>query len=109
MATVRLDGRQIADHRGFHAESVAAFGFPDFYGNNMDAWIDALSYLRDTDSNIAGIALVEEETLVIEVLHSADLRHAAPEMPEMLEDVVAAVNERYEDAGEKPALTLVWR
>jgi hypothetical protein len=109
MATVRLDGRRMFDRRGFHAESAAIFKFPDFYGNNMDAWIDALSYLRDADGNIAGIALAEEETLVIEVCHSADLRHAAPEMREMLEDVVAAVNERYEDAGEKPALTLVWR
>lgn len=109
MATVRLDGRRIADRGGFHAESARGFGFPDFYGHNMDAWIDALSTLRDADDNIAGITLGPDEILTIEVDGSADLRRTAPGMLELLEDAVAAVNERYEEAGEKPALALVLR
>ncbi|MGC8001097.1 barstar family protein, partial [Salmonella enterica] len=43
MATVQLAGDRITDWDSFHTESAAAFGFPDFYGRSMDAWVDCLS------------------------------------------------------------------
>ncbi len=47
--TVALDGAAMTDWAAFHAQSRQAFGFPDFYGNSLDAWVDCLSYLRDDD------------------------------------------------------------
>jgi hypothetical protein len=105
MATVRLDGRAITDWPSFHRESRLKFGFPDFYGGNMDAWIDCLSTLRD-DDGMAAFRLDTDETLTIEVLHSAALRRRAPHILDALEECVAAVNERYRENGEKPALEL---
>ncbi len=108
MAQVRLQGDSITDWASFHAACKQAFGFPDFYGNNMDAWIDCLSYLRD-DENMSRFRLAPDELLEIEVMQSALLQQRAPEVAEALADCVEFINERYADYGEKPALKLVLR
>ena len=104
MATVTLDGAAITDWQAFHTQARVAFGFPEFYGCNMDAFVDCLSYLRD-DDGMSAIRLGPEEVLQIDVLH-ADAWRAA--QPDMLEEVlcIAGINERYEDYGEKPALSV---
>lgn len=108
MATVRLDGAVIRDWQSFHSECQAKFGFPDFYGCNMDAWIDCLSTLRDNDG-MSGFTLASGDTLQIEVAHSGILRNRAPRILDTLADCVDAVNERYIENGENPALELVLR
>lgn len=108
MPTVRLDGSTLIDWDAFHTASHAAFGFPDFYGRNMSAWIDCLSYLRDEDG-MSKFRLKPDEMLTIEVLNSATLRQQVPEIIEELTFCVSAINERYDDYGEKPALLLQLR
>ena len=105
MPTVRLDGSILTTWDAFHTESHKAFGFPDFYSRNMSAWIDCLSYLRD-DDGMSKFRLKPNETLIIDVSHSEQLRQQAPEIMEELEFCVSAINERYDDYGEKPALML---
>jgi RNAse (barnase) inhibitor barstar len=39
MAFVKINTKQITDWASFHQVCKEAFGFPDFYGNNMNAWI----------------------------------------------------------------------
>ncbi|SNS39767.1 Barstar (barnase inhibitor) [Noviherbaspirillum humi] len=108
MATVTLDGAAIADWPAFHAQCRDAFGFPDFYGNNMDAWVDCLSYLRD-DEGMTRFQLGPDELLQIEIANADALRRQAPDILPTLEDCVEMINERYEDYGEKPALALTLR
>jgi RNAse (barnase) inhibitor barstar len=105
MAIVRLDGRTVRDWPSFHRESRIRFGFPDFYGNNLDAWIDCLSTLRDGDGMTA-VRLAPDETLRIEVTHSDALRRHAPGILDALQEAVEAVNGRYAENREKPALEL---
>ena len=105
MHTAVLDGRVIGNWRAFHAECQIAFGLPDFYGRNMDAWIDCLSSLRD-DDGMSRFVLGPDDVLQIEVLHSDTLRRKAPEILEALQECTDEVNERYADNGEKPALSL---
>ena len=106
MATVRLDGERIKDWDSFHSECRREFGFPEFYGCSMDAWVDCLSYLRD-DEGMTKFRLKPDEVLHIEVAHAGLLKKAAPEILDDLTFCVIAINERYEDYGEKPALKLV--
>jgi len=108
MPSARLNGEIITDWDSFHTECAQVFGFPEFYGRNMNAWIDCLSYLRDEDG-MSKFRLQENEVLNMEVLHSEKLRQRAPEIIEELEFCVTAINERYEDYGEKPALKLTLR
>jgi hypothetical protein len=105
MASVQLDGGKIADWNSFHGECQGTFGFPEFYGRNMDAWIDCLSTLRD-DDRMTKFKLGPDETLEIRLLHSGVLRRQAPNILGALEECMMAVNERYVEHGEKPALTL---
>jgi hypothetical protein len=106
MAKVTLDGERIHSWSSFHDECQREFGFPEFYGRNMNAWVDCLSYLRDEDG-MSKFRLEPDEVLEIELSHTDLLRSLMPEILEDLEFCVAAINERYEDYGELPALKLV--
>ena len=106
MPAVRLDAARITDWDSFHAESQREFGFPDYYGNTIDAWIDCLGYLRD-DEGMTRFRLGEDEVLTIEIADSASLKARQPDLLEELAFCIEGINERYEDYGEKPALKLV--
>jgi RNAse (barnase) inhibitor barstar len=106
MTTVKLNGELLTDWDAFHTVSQQAFGFPDFYGRNISAWIDCLSYLRDEDG-MSSVKLKEDEILTIALSHSEPLGQRFPELLEELQFCVAMINERYEDYGEKPALQLL--
>ncbi|MDP8909631.1 MAG: barstar family protein, partial [Chloroflexota bacterium] len=43
---VSLDGTAMTDGPSFHAEAKRAFGFPDYYGSNWDAFNDCLGETR---------------------------------------------------------------
>lgn len=103
MARVTLDGAAMTDWAAFHDASQAVFGFPEFYGRSMDAWIDCLSYLRD-DDGMSSIRLAAGDVLQIDILHAGALRAAQPDMLEEVLYCIAGINERYEDYGETPAL-----
>ena len=105
MPSARLNGELITDWESFHTECEKAFGFPDFYGRNMNAWVDCLSYLRDGDG-MSKFVLKENEVLTIEVQHSEKLRAAAPDIVEELQFCVAMINERCEDYEETATLRL---
>jgi RNAse (barnase) inhibitor barstar len=107
MATVRLDGEKINTWDAFHSESQAAFGFPDFYGRNIDAWIDCLSTLRE-DDGMTKFMLGPYEALRMEVPHSDVLRRRAPEIFSALKECVSIVNRLYIENGEEPGLNLVF-
>ena len=107
MATAKLDGARIIDWPSFHAACKEAFGFPDFYGANMDAWIDCLTYLRD-DDGMSRFYLGPDEPLRVEVAGTEALGERAPEMLRELVECAAIVNQRHVELGEKPALHLVF-
>jgi RNAse (barnase) inhibitor barstar len=108
MATAELNGAAIKDFDSFHAECKTAMGFPDSYGNTMDAWVDCLSYLRDDDS-MSKFKLKPNELLEIVIKDAAAMQAAVPDIVEEITYCVAGLNERYEDYGEKPALKLTLR
>ena len=49
MGTVVLPSDSVTDFASFHQVCRDVFGFPDFYGANMNAWSDCLTYLRVGD------------------------------------------------------------
>ena len=106
MATAILNGKDITDEASFHAQCVQAFGFPAFYGNSMDAWVDCLSYLRDEDG-MSKFRLKPNEVLEIVVQDAESVKAQAPDLLEEVTFCIAGINERYEDYGEKPALKLI--
>lgn len=107
MARACLDGAVITDWDSFHDECARAFGFPGFYGRNMNAWIDCLTYVRKADG-MSRYVLGPEEPLIIEVNETESLGRRLPDVVEALVECTAVVNRRQIDGGEKPALQLLF-
>jgi len=106
MASVVLDTEAIKDFETFHTECARTFGFPSFYGRNMGAWVDCLSYLPQGDG-MSSFTLGPEEQLVIHVPGYESFSKRAGEVSAAMLECVAFVNRRYVGAGDKPRLALV--
>jgi hypothetical protein len=106
MARVSIKTEVIQDWTSFHEEFKRAMGFPDFYGMNMNAWIDCLTYLYDGDG-MSRFHLAAGEMLHIEVPDAKGFKSRVPEIFEALIDCTAFVNTRYTEMGQSPALSLV--
>jgi hypothetical protein len=107
LARASLDGTAITDWRTFHEQCAKVFGFPDFYGGNMDAWIDCLTYVREGDG-MSRYVLGPDEPLIVEVCGTESLNERVPDVVDALVECAAAVNLRQVDVGEKPALQLLF-
>jgi hypothetical protein len=106
MAEATLDTAKIKDWPSFHAQSAEAFGFPDFYGHNLNAWIDCLTYLPEGDG-MSRFVLGPGEQLFIKLLRFESFAKAQPEICLAFFECVASVNQRYISAGDIPRLVLV--
>ncbi|HXG86511.1 MAG TPA: barstar family protein [Pyrinomonadaceae bacterium] len=106
MAVVRLNINQITDWASFHLVCEEAFGFPAFYGRNMDAWIDCLSYLT-YDDKMTRFVLSKDEMLHIEVTETKNFNSRLPEIFIALVECSAFVNNRYIETGENTRISLI--
>ncbi len=106
MAFVQLDTKLITDWASFHSVCKEAFGFPNFYGSNMDAWIDCLSYLSENDE-MTKFTLTNDEMLHIKVTDTEDFNSRLPEIFDAVVECSAFVNNRYIQAGEIPRISLI--
>jgi hypothetical protein len=106
VARVRLNSAQITDFDSFHEECRRVFGFPNFYGRNMDAWIDCMSSLRD-DDGMTELVLEGHDLLHVEVPDAEAMRVRVPEIFAAFTDCTALVNRRFAEMGQLPAIALV--
>ena len=104
MPRVVLPTHEIRNEKTFHAVCQRMFGFPDFYGHNMDAWIDCLSCLDDPAAEMCSFTLAPGELLVVVVPGCAGLKQ---EVFDELIDGAVAVNSRFVERGKQPLLALV--
>jgi len=109
MKTVRLETKSITDWDSFHSEFARLMGFPDFYGHNMNAWIDCMSYLNDANAGMSKIILENGEALVINVADSEGFKKRLPEIFEALVECTAFVNQRYAEDNETSVVALAFQ
>jgi hypothetical protein len=107
MATVRLNTTQITDWASFHHVCKEAFGFPGFYGMNMNAWVDCMEYMYEDDGMI-NVTLEKGEMLYIEVTDTEDFNKRVPIILDALVECSAFVNQGYIEGGEGPVISLVF-
>jgi RNAse (barnase) inhibitor barstar len=103
--TIQLNTDLIKDWNSFHQVSKKTFGFPDFYGNNMNAWIDCLSDIDD-DTGMSNILIRKEDTLVIELINKNQFRERCPEIYLALFECVAFINYRKLELGETALIAI---
>lgn len=105
---VRIDASKIVDSDSFHAVFAAAFGFPEFYGRNMNAWIDCLSDLDDAGADMTAVHVPPGECLSLVLDRAQDFKRRCPELFSALIEGAAFVNWRRIEMGRTPVLALAF-
>lgn len=103
-----MDADMTMDRNSLHEVFKSLFGFPGYYGANMDAWIECMSELDDAESGITEFKLDRGEMLQIEV---AGVESLAKRVPEILEDLVvctALANQQYLERTGKAVVCMVF-
>ncbi|MCA9954506.1 MAG: barstar family protein [Ardenticatenaceae bacterium] len=95
MKEIVINSTKIHDWPSFHEIFKENFGFPEFYGANMDAWIDCMSYLDDPASEMNQIALEPGEPLTIKLLQTKDFIKRCPTQFVAFVESVSFVNQRF--------------
>ena len=108
MAVVRLNTEQITDWASFHLVCEEAFGFPNFYGRNMDAWIDCMSSGLNEDDQMTRFNLAKDERLFIEIPDTEDFNSRLPEIFTDFVECTAIVNNRYLKRNEPAKIALIF-
>ena len=106
MKLVKLDLRQIVDWNTFHSVFAETFGFPDFYGRNMDAWIDCMTWMDDPDGGMTSIHAPPGGVVVLELEHVNEFAERCPDLYAAIIECSALVNWRKIEVGEPPVLAL---
>jgi RNAse (barnase) inhibitor barstar len=108
MTIIRIDARRLTDAAGLHATMSETFGFPEFYGKNLNALIDCLTCLDDLKSGMSRVQVLPGEVAVLVLEHTAGLSKKAAEQVKALVDAVAFVNWRRLEKGEPAVLALAY-
>ena len=88
-----------------HSLLKKAFGFPDFYGKNVNALIDCLSSLRYPEDGMTAIVLKKDETLNITV-RSFPIKNAIMLYHFIIS--IQSVNQRYKAKDQSPPITVTF-
>ncbi|MBN3730327.1 barstar family protein [Burkholderia sp. Tr-20390] len=94
MTIVVVDTTEITDWPSFHRVLSKSFGFPSFYGNNMDALIDCFSYLDEPDAEMTNVHVLPGRTLAIQLGAVNNFKVRCPEQFAARQDACAFVNWR---------------
>ena len=106
---VSVDCVKIRDWESFHDEFAATFGFPDFYGRNMNAWIDCMTSLDEPEDGMTGVHAERGKTLTLQLENVVLFRQSHPEMYAAIIECAAFVNWRRLEVGEPAVLAISFR
>ncbi len=103
---VTIDLKEIVDEQSFHSVFQRVMGFPDFYGANMDAWIDCMTCVDEPDDALSKIHAPRDGVLVLALESVSDFKKRCPEIFDSLSGCAAFVNWRRIERGAPPVLSL---
>jgi RNAse (barnase) inhibitor barstar len=105
MKIVKIDCSKITGWKIFHQVFKDRFGFPDFYGENMNAWIDCMSNL-DEDTGMTNIRLEKGQILTLQLDNVKEFSKEFPELYAAIIECSSFVNYRRIEQGDNPILAL---
>jgi RNAse (barnase) inhibitor barstar len=89
MKTVTINGAEIKDENTFHHIFALTFGFPSYYGNNLNAWIDCMSDLEMTSFEVDS-----NELIIINIQNADKFKQQCEELWVAFLECLAFVNWR---------------
>jgi barstar (barnase inhibitor) len=105
-AFVKIDCARINDWKSFHDVFADAFGFPSFYGRNLDAWIDCMTSLDAAEDGMTELHCAPGAVFTLQLENVRDFRQRCPEQYTALIECAAFVNWRRNETGEASVLAL---
>ena len=106
ITSVRINATKILNWKAFHSYFQREFGFPEFYGRNMNAWIDCMGDLDKPENGMTGISIRKGEFLVLRITHVEELKTNAMDIYLALVECSAFVNRSRMEVGDLPLLIL---
>jgi RNAse (barnase) inhibitor barstar len=103
---ISIDCGRIHDWPSFHSEFAEAFGFPDFYGHNLDAWMDCLTSLDAPEDGLTKVHCLPGSVLTIELQNVSQIKAQFPEQYSAIVECSAFVNWRRIETGSTAVLAL---
>jgi RNAse (barnase) inhibitor barstar len=104
-----MDCKTVLDWASFHSEFARVFGFPAFYGKNMDAWIDCMTSLDVPDDGMSTVHCEPGRIMTIELQNAKGFALRYPEQYEALVSCAAFVNKRRIEVGDRPIIALEFK
>lgn len=101
---VTIPTDEIRDWDSIHSVFEKAMGFPEFYGRNMNAWIDCLTYF---DDQMTRFTVADGNSLTLRIDNAADFQRRCPGQFQALIEDAAFVNFRRMEMGLSPVLALM--
>lgn len=81
---LQIDTRKILDCESFHDVFSESMGFPDFYGRNMDAWIDCMTSVDEPEAGMSTAHAPRDGILVLSLSDATDFASRCPEIYEAI-------------------------
>jgi hypothetical protein len=106
---VSVDARRITDWESFHRVFAEAFGFPAFYGRNLDAWIDCMTSLDAPEDGMTSVHAPPGGVVTLLLEHAGEFARRCPEQYDALVDCSAFVNLRRIEIGLPAVLALAFQ
>jgi hypothetical protein len=106
MPVVQILTARITDWDSFHRVFAEVMGFPDFYGRNMNAWIDCMTSLDKPEDGMSKIHCVSPDVVVLQLEGAKTFREKHRELYDAVVECSAFVNHRRIEAGEAAVLAL---
>ncbi|MDQ1191948.1 hypothetical protein QE419_000714 [Brevundimonas vesicularis] len=104
---VSIPTNLISDWPSFHKVFAEVLGFPPFYGANMDAWIDCMTYADDPEARMLARPVRPGELLTLQIDDTSNFAVRCPEQFKALLECIAFVNYRRVEIGGGPVLSLL--
>lgn len=93
MVKYEIDGLKLKNWKSFHKEFKVKLNFPDYYGENMNAWIDCMDELS-------------KQPTILHIKNGKTLRENKPELLNAILECGAFINYRNIEINEIPHLII---
>ena len=103
---VSIDGKDLIGTENFHSTFQEVFGFPDFYGRNMNAWNDCMSSLDEASDGLTTLHVAQGQFVTLYITNVNVLRQLGRSEYEALIECAAFVNYRRVEIGLLPIIAL---
>ena len=104
MPIVRINADRLTTWSSFHDTFAEVFGFPSYYGRNMDAWIDLMTDLEEGAADGKAHASATDPM----VIRVDNVDSMPAEIYQALVDCTAFVNWRRLETGDPAMLILAF-